>query len=148
MSTHTQILYQIVFSTKDREPTLDKKGREELFKYIWGIFKDKNCHLYRINGVEDHIHIAAHLHPSVALSALIKDIKISSSKIISAEGIFSKFRGWQDGYGAFTYSIRERDFLIDYIKNQEVHHKRVSFREEYKALLQEHSIVFDEKFLQ
>src|SRR6187402_1486240 len=123
MSTHTQILYQIVFSTKDREPTLSKEGRTELFKYIWGIFQDRNCHLYRINGVADHLHIATHLHPSVALSDLVKDIKVSCGKLINAEGIFPNFKGWQDGYGAFTYSIHEKDSLIAYIKNQEVHHE-------------------------
>ncbi|MEQ9313501.1 MAG: transposase [Cytophagales bacterium] len=68
MSTYTQIIYQIVFSTKNRVPVLHKKGRPDLFKYIWGILKNKKCHLYQINGVEDHIHILTHIHPSVALS--------------------------------------------------------------------------------
>ena len=67
MSTYTQILYQIVFSTKYREPTLLKENREELFKYIWGILKNKNCHLYRVGGIEDHIHIVTHIHPMLSL---------------------------------------------------------------------------------
>ena len=88
MSTYTQSLYQIIFSTKRREPTLSKDNRPELFKYIWGILKNKKCHLYRINGVEDHIHIITHLHQSVALAILVKDIKIASSMFIKEQGLF------------------------------------------------------------
>jgi len=147
MSTYTQILYQIVFSTKHREQTLTNPGRQELFKYISGIHKNKNCHLYSINGIEDHLHIVTHLHPSVSLSYLIKDIKLASSEYIKKNGIFQTFQGWQDGYGAFTYSIKEKDRLIEYVKNQEEHHKTKTFREEYIELLNEHGIEFDEKYL-
>ena len=77
MSTYTQILYQLVFSTKNKERTLIKDKREDLYRYIWGILKNQKCHLYRIGGVEDHIHIITHLHPSVALAKLIKDISAS-----------------------------------------------------------------------
>jgi putative transposase len=147
MSTYTQILYQIVFSTKDREPNLTKDNREELFKYIWGLLKNKKCHLYRINGVEDHLHIITHLHPSVSLASLLKDIKLSSSQYIKSNGLFKRFNGWQEGYGAFTYSIKEKDRLIEYVKNQEDHHKIMSYKEEFIELLKEHGIEFDEKFL-
>ena len=82
MSTYTQILYQIVFSTKYRERTMIKKDRPELFQYISGLLKKKNCHLYRINGVEDHLHIITHLHPSVALADLVKDIKLSTTTLV------------------------------------------------------------------
>jgi len=118
-----------------------------LFKYLWGILKNKNCHLYRINGVEDHIHIITHLHPTIALSSLIKDMKIASSIWIKKENIFPDFNGWQDGYGAFTYSINDKDRLIEYVKNQREHHKMKSFKEEYTELLKEHGIEFDEKYL-
>ena len=73
MSTYTQILYQIVFSTFNRDHTLVNPKRSELFKYIWGILRNKNCHLYRINGVADHVHIVTHIHPLIALSSLVKD---------------------------------------------------------------------------
>ncbi len=147
MSTYTQILYQIVFGTKNREHTLTGPNRQELFKYISGILKNDNCHLYRINGVEDHLHIVTHLHPSVALAPLIKDIKLASSKHIKVNGLFQKFGGWQDGYGAFTYCIKEKDRLIEYVINQETHHKIKTFREENIELLKEHGIEFDEKYL-
>ncbi len=147
MSTYTQIIYQIVFSTKRRERVLTKNHRDELFKYIWGVLKNKKCHLYRINGVEDHLHIVTHLHPSVSLSSLVKDIKVSSSLYIKENNLFEKFTSWQEGYGAFTYSIKEKDRLIEYVKNQEEHHRIKTFNEEYIELLHEHGIEFDEKYL-
>lgn len=148
MSTYTQIIYQIVFGTKHRERTLSSPNRNELFKYISGLIKNKSCHLYRINGVEDHIHIVTHLHPSAALASLVKDIKLASSAYIKEQGLFNNFNGWQEGYGAFTYTIKEKERLIEYVKNQEAHHKLKSFRDEYRELLIEHGIEFDEKYLQ
>lgn len=147
MSTYTQILYQIVFSTKQREPALHTENRPELFKYIWGLLKNNNCHLYRINGVEDHLHIVTHIHPSIALANLVKDVKIASAGYIKEKGLFHNFRAWQIGYGAFTYSISEKDRLIEYVKKQEEHHKIFSFTDEYRALLKEHDVEFDEKYL-
>ncbi len=119
-----------------------------MFKYIWGILKNKKCHLYRINGVEDHLHIVTHLHPSVALADLVKDIKLASNDHIKATGLFPDFGGWQDGYGAFTYSFSAKNNLIEYVKNQEEHHKTVTFKEELIELLKEHGVEFDEKYLE
>lgn len=118
MSTYTQILYHIVFSTKNRERTLSADRRPELYKYIWGVIQLKNSHLYRINGVEDHFHILSSLHPSVALSDFVKDIKLASSSWIKNHRVFPRFTHWQEGYGAFTLSIKEKDALIEYIKGQ------------------------------
>ena len=112
MGTYTQIIYQIVFSPKDRARTLTKPYREKLFKYINGILKNKKCHSYQINGVEDHLHIFTHLYPSVSLASLVKDIKLASSDYIKRNGLFANFDGWQQGYSAFTYSIKEKDRLI------------------------------------
>ncbi|MGB7500399.1 MAG: IS200/IS605 family transposase [Moheibacter sp.] len=147
MSTYTQIIYQIVFSTKHRNPVLTKDGRKRLNTYIWSLLENKRCHPYMINGVEDHIHIVASVHPTIALSNLIKDIKVSSSEFIKEEVIFPGFDNWQVGYGAFTYSIKEIENLIKYVANQEEHHKKESFRDEYIRLIQEHGIEFDEKYL-
>ncbi|MCE3227028.1 MAG: tnpA [Bacteroidetes bacterium] len=105
MSTYTRILYQIVFSTRHREKTLTENKREALYKHISGIIKNKNCHLYRIGGIEDHIHILTDLHPTLSLSNFVKDIKMSSTEYIKREKLFNHFGGWQEGYGAFTYSI-------------------------------------------
>lgn len=124
-----------------------ESGQERLYSYIAGLLKNKGCHLYRINGVEDHIHIATHLHPSVALAKLIKDIKLSTSEFIKDNNIFPDFSGWQTGYGAFTYSISAKDTLIKYIMNQKEHHRKITFKEEYIKLLQENNIDFDERYL-
>lgn len=147
MSTYTQIIYQIVFGTKNREHTLSKEKRDDLYKYITGVIQNKKCHLYRIGGVEDHIHILTHLHPTISLSDLVKDIKMSSSDYIKRNRLFKNFNGWSEGYGAFTYNIKQKDILIEYIKNQEEHHKVHSFKEEYLDLLKEHGITFEEKYV-
>ena len=147
MSTYTQLLYQIVFSTKHRNRALIKKNREELFKDIWGILKNKRCHLYRVNGVEDHIHIITHVHPTVSVSSLVKDIKLGSSDFIKRNHLFPGFHGWQDGYAAFTYSIKEKQRLIEYVTNQEEHHKTMTFKEELINFLKEHDVAFEEKYL-
>ena len=147
MSTYTQIIYQIVFSTKNRERTLSVNGRDELFKYISGVLKNKNCHIYQINGVEDHLHIITHLHPTVALSSLVKDIKVSSALYIKQHNLFEYFTYWQEGYGAFTYSIMEKDRLIEYVKNQVAHHRIQTYKKEYIEFLNENKIKFDEKHL-
>jgi REP element-mobilizing transposase RayT len=146
MSTYTQILYQIVFSTKFREQTLVKPMVDELYRYIWGILKNKSCHLYRIGGTSDHIHIITHLHPSVSLASLVKDIKIAGSEFIKSNNLFPDFNGCQSGYGAFTYSFNEKDTLIEYVKNQEQHHTKVSFKDELIDLLKEQGIHYDEKY--
>jgi len=104
-------------------------------------------HLYRINGVEDHIHIVTHLHPTVALANLVKDIKLASDDFLKCEKLFSYYNGWQEGYGAFTYAFKDKDKLIEYVKNQQTHHRKKTFREEFVGLLEEHGIEFDEKYL-
>ena len=147
MSTHTQIIYQIVYSTKNREKCMLKKSRDKVFKYMGGLLKNKNCHLYIINGVEDHLHIVTHIHPTIALAPLIKDIKISCNNYIKGNRLFPDFPGWQDGYGAFTYSYNAMTNLIRYVQNQEQHHGIVTYEEEYISLLEEHGVEYDEKYL-
>ncbi len=147
MSTHTQLLFHIVFATKNREKTIVYEQKQQLYAYIWGVLKNNNCHLYRMNGVEDHIHILTHIHPSVSVSNLVKNIKVASSMWIKEQSLLPNFTSWQEGYGAFSCSYKDKDRLIDYIKNQEQHHKKFSFEDEYKALLEEYGIKFDEKYL-
>ncbi|CAN5438383.1 IS200/IS605 family transposase [soil metagenome] len=147
MNTFTQIYYHIIFSTKNRTKSLEKEKRDQLFKYIWGILKNKRCHLYRINGIEDHIHIFTHLHPTIPLASLVKDIKLVSTDFIKKEALFLNFNGWQKGYAAFTVTIREKSRLISYIKNQEIHHQKLSFQEELKQILTHNGLEYDEKYL-
>ena len=147
MATYTQILYQIVFSTYRRRKTMTKPNRRRLYQYIYGILRNNNCHVYRINGVEDHLHIVTHIHPMVAPAMLIKDIKLGTDYFIKQEKLFPGFDGWQKGYGAFTYSIEAKNNLIEYVKRQEEHHRKKDFIAEYKKLLEEHQIEYDERYL-
>ena len=143
MSTYTQIIYHIVFSTKERRGTLDLENHEELFRYVWGILKNKKCHVYQINGYSDHLHILTSLHPALALSNLVKDIKLASSQWIQKKKMFPAFSGWQNGYSAFTHSINEKSRIIRYIQGQKEHHKAYSFKEELADLLKRAGIEFD-----
>lgn len=147
MSTFRQIFYQIVFSTKNREATITQAHEEDLYKYIWGIVKERQCKLYRIGGIEDHIHIFSDLHPTICLADFVKDIKQGSGNWMKQSGRFPDFKSWQDGYGAFTYNITEKPVLIEYVKNQREHHKKESYVDEYKRILTENGIVFDERYL-
>jgi REP element-mobilizing transposase RayT len=147
MNTYTQILYQIIFAPKNHVKALYEENCEELYKYIWGILNNKKCHVYRIGGVSDHVHIITHLHPVVSLASIVKDIKVASAVYIKNNNLFPMFSGWQDGYGGFTYSFKDKDKLIEYVKNQKEHHKSKSFLEELIELLNEHGIEFNEKYM-
>ncbi|MCF7793191.1 MAG: IS200/IS605 family transposase [Candidatus Cloacimonetes bacterium] len=144
---YTQIIYHIVFATKNRCRCLEQEHRDQLFKYIAGVIKNKKCHLFRIGGVEDHIHILTSLHPTISLSNLIKDIKVSSSGFIKDQKLFPFFTNWQEGYSAFTYSNSDKSRIVKYIINQEEHHKFVSYLEELKGLYLEAGITYNERYL-
>jgi len=147
MSTYTQILYQIVFSTKERKHTLREENRRQLYKYIWGICSNKKCRLYQINGIDNHIHMITHLHPTIALADFVREIKTSTSGWIKGNDLFPTFRSWQIGYAAFTYSIGSKKNLVNYVKNQVAHHQKKSFIDELKELLKEHNVSYDHKYL-
>jgi REP element-mobilizing transposase RayT len=147
MSTYTQILYHLVYGTKNRTSSLDLEKHDQLCKYIAGLLKNKKCVPHKIGGYSDHIHILLNLHPSVALSEIVKDIKLASSDWIKKENLFPDFEGWQDGYGAFTCSWSMKDEVSKYIDNQFEHHKQYSFKEEYIGFLKRAGIEFDEKYL-
>jgi putative transposase len=146
MSSYRQHLYHIVFRTKDSLPTIKQDDVNDLYAYITGIIKHKNSHLYRINGVENHLHILTDMNPSIAPIDLIKDTKVSTSIWMKSSNLFPAFKGWAVGYGSFTCSYKDIATLIDYIKNQQEHHKKISFEEEYRNLLFEYGITPDEKY--
>ena len=146
MSSYRQHLFHIVFRTKDSKPTISRDFSDQLYCYISGIIRNKNCHLYRINGIEDHLHILTDIHPSVAPADFVKDIKASSSSWMKNSGMFPKFEGWAEGYGSFTCSFKDLGILIEYIKSQEVHHHKMTFNDEFKNLLLDAGIQIDERF--
>jgi len=147
MSTYTQILYRLVFSTKDRQPALSDSRRNELFKYMNGVIENNHCRPVWMNGVRDPVHILFSLRPTVALAGLVKDIKVATSTWIKEQKVFPNFFAWQEGYGAFTYSLREEPELIAYVKAQEEHHRKTTFLEAYRKLMLDAGIKFDEKYL-
>jgi putative transposase len=146
MSSYRQHLYHIVFRTKDSLPTIKQSQVNELYAYITGIIKHKDSHLYRINGVENHLHILTDMTPSITPIDFVKDIKVSSSIWMKSSRLFPTFVGWAVGYASLTCSYRDIDRLIEYIKNQQEHHQQISFEDEYRKLLLEYGITPDEKF--
>ena len=146
MSTYTRTLYHLVFATKDRRPVLSDGRRNDLFRYVNGIIKHDHCKPVWINGVRDHIHILSSLHPTLALADFVKDIKVASSLWVKENHMFLNFESWQEGYGAFTCSLRDEPELIAYLKQQEDHHRRVTFEEEYRELLADAGIQIDERY--
>lgn len=146
MSTYIQILYHLVFSTKNRQPVLSDSRRQELCVYTSGVITNSHCRSIWINGVRDHVHILFSLHPTIPLAKLVKDIKVASSSWIKGNQVFPNFFAWQEGYGAFTYSLEDEPKLITYLKGQEEHHRRVTFEEEYRRLLADHGIKIDERY--
>lgn len=146
-NTYTQLYVQLIFAAKFRESFLKKNYREELWQYISGIVTNKEHKSIIVNGMHDHAHIFLGLNPKMAISDLVRDIKRSSSVFINEKRwIAGKFQ-WQDGYGAFSYSRSQLEIVYNYIKNQETHHKKKTFREEYINLLKKHNVDFDERYL-
>jgi putative transposase len=146
MSSYRQILYHLVFRTKNSRKTLTQEHSGELYAYMMGFIKNKNCFIYRINGIEDHLHILSDLHPSVALADYMRDLKTSSSIWLKQSGKFPEFDGWAEGYAALTYAWKDKDMIINYIKNQQLHHKKESFEDELRRILKEHGIDVNEDY--
>jgi putative transposase len=113
MSSYRQHLYHIVFRTKDSLPTIRQNNAHELYSYITGITKQKNSHLYRINGVENHLHILTDMNPAIAPIDFVKDIKVSSSIWMKSSKLFPAFNGWAVGYGSFTCSYMDINRLLN-----------------------------------
>ena len=143
----TQLYTHLVFAVKHRDRLLKKEIRPEVFSYISGIITNRKHKSIIVNGVSDHIHILIGLNPNDKISDLVASIKRSSSLYINDRRFFhSKFH-WQDGYGAFSYGRSQLDNIYRYIADQENHHKKRTFRQEYLQLLEKFEIEYDEKYL-
>ena len=143
-NTYTQIYIQFVFAMRGLIP---KEHKEELHKYIAGIIRNKKQKLIAINSMPDHIHIFIGMKPSIALSDLVRDIKNNSSTFINEKRwVRGKFN-WQEGFGAFSYGNSQMDVVVKYIRNQEQHHARKTFKEEYLEMLKKFNVEYDERYL-
>ena len=143
----SRILLHLIFSTKNREPLINKNIRPDLHAYIAGVCRKLNSEAYRVGGTEDHVHIACSLPRNLAVSKLLEEIKKSSSAWVKTHhSALSKF-SWQAGYGAFSLGQSQLGTLIAYIENQAEHHRTRSFKEELIDFFQKYHVVFDEKYL-
>jgi len=146
-NTYSQIYIQIVFAVQNRQNLIAIHNREELHKYITGIVRNQGQKMLAVFSMPDHTHILIGLKPSIAISDLVRDIKTGSSGFINDKKWFHGKFHWQEGFGAFSYSRSQIDRVIKYILNQEKHHEKRSFREEYIKLLKKFEIAYDEKYL-
>ena len=146
-NTYTQIYIQIVFAVKGKQNLIHNDHREELHKYITGIVQNRGQKMLAIFCMPDHTHIFIGLKPSIAISDLVRDIKAGSSKFINDNKWMRGKFNWQEGFGAFSYSRSHIDKVVQYILNQQEHHRKKSFREEYVEFLTKYAIDYNEKYL-
>ena len=144
--SYTQVVYHIILRTKHSEPSIAQENISSLYQYIWGIIKNKKGKLYRINGIEDHIHILYNLNPSIALADFVKSIKVATSLWMKQSDDFPDFQCWEEGYAAFTYSYKEKYVLINYIKKQQEHHKKENTKDELMRLWKENGMEPDMRY--
>jgi len=147
-STHQQLLYHIVFSTKNRKPYLaNEEHRAKVFAYMAGIAKNLEGFALEINGWIDHAHLLVRIPAKVAVSDFVGRLKSNTSKHVNETGgVINKF-GWQEGFGAFTVSVSQKDKVARYIKDQVVHHERETFADEYLRLLDRHKVEYDPRYV-
>ncbi|MEK7274074.1 MAG: transposase [Candidatus Desantisbacteria bacterium] len=146
-NTYTQIHIQAIFAVQNRDCIIDNLWKDELYKYIMGIIRNNQHKPLVINGMPDHVHVLFGMKASQSLSDLMQDIKANSSKWINEKRFLKCRFSWQEGFGAFSYSKSQIPKVISYINNQEEHHKKKSFIEEYKNFLQAFKIDYDEQYI-
>ena len=146
-NTYSQVYLHIVFAVKGRQNLIRVEIREDLHKYITGIITNRDQKLLSIFCMPDHTHLLVSLKPSISISDLVRDIKAGSSKFINDKKLIKGKFSWQEGFGVFSYSRSQIDTVIKYIQNQEKHHNKKSFKEEYLEFLKKFAVEYDEKYL-
>jgi putative transposase len=146
-NTFSQIYLQFVFAVRDRHCLIKKENKEELHKYITGLVSNREAKMLAVHCMPDHAHLFVGFRPVISISDFVKEIKVETNEFINGkQWIKGKF-GWQEGYGVFSYSHSHIHSVINYIKNQETHHRKKSFKDEYIDFLQKFQIPFNEKYL-
>jgi putative transposase len=145
-NTYTQLHIHLVFAVKFRQALLQPSWKEELHRYITTLFQAHDHKLLQVNSMPDHLHAFIGLRPTEAISSLVQHVKAESSKWVKAKMLMPSF-AWQDGFGAFSYSRSSVPDVIRYIQNQEAHHQKESFLDEYKRMLQAFEIDFEEQYI-
>ena len=146
-NTYTQLFTHFVFAVKSRECFIREPWNKDLQKYISGISENLKCKMLAINNMPDHLHMFVSRHPTVAESVLAQKVKNNSSRWINQSKLTRITFSWQSGYGAFTYSRSQIEQVCNYIANQQIHHRKMSFQEEYLEFLKKIEIDFDENYV-
>lgn len=146
-NTYTQLYIHLVFAVEHRDRLILPSFKDELMKYITGVIQNKENKLLAINTMPDHCHIFLGLNPKESISALVKDVKLSSDDFINGKKWLRGSFHWQEGYGAFSYSHSQIDGVVKYILNQEKHHKRISFKDEYIKILKSFEVEYEDAYL-
>jgi REP element-mobilizing transposase RayT len=146
-NTYHQIYLQIVFAVKYKESIIKKDWQPENFGVIGNLINEAGCKTIIVNGVEDHVHCLIGLKPAVSVSELMKTVKAKSSKYINDHSLTPQRFEWQEGYGVFSYSQSQVDSVYKYIQNQQDHHKKQTFKEEYLEFLQRFKVEYDEQYI-
>lgn len=145
--SYTKLLYHIVFRTFQSVPVIKQENEKELYHYIWGFCQQQKCRLHRINGMPDHLHLLVEVHPSIAISDFVKQLKNASHKWLEKQShLFPDFYAWSKGYCALSYSEHEKEKIMNYIKKQKEHHQNIKFTDEMKYLLQDAHLDINEYF--
>lgn len=145
--SHTLDIQHFVFATKSRRPVIPMLAREHLYRMIWHLLKERRCTLYRINGIEDHVHMVVNVHSSISKAKLIQEIKSHTSQWMRKSGLFPDFDGWCDGFFSESKDPMSLDTIINYVRNQEVHHKGEGCKEELEKLYRHTGREWDEREL-
>ena len=146
-NTYTQIYIQVVFAVEGRQNLISPEHNDEPQKYITGIVSGQDHKLIEINNVPDHLHMVIGLNPDRALSDLVRDVKSNSSRFVNEKRWVPGRFSWQEGFGGFSYSRSQLDSIIHYIKNQQEHHARTTFRDEYIAFLKKFGVEYDSRYI-
>lgn len=146
-NSYHQIYLQTVFAVKYRNAVIDKSWRDQLYAVIGGLINETTCKTIIVNGVEDHVHCLIGLKPVVSVSEMMKTVKAKAAKYINHHSLTASRFEWQDGYGVFSYSQSQLDRVYKYIQNQEAHHKKQTFRDEYIKFLKKFKIEYDERYI-
>ena len=146
-NTFSQIYLQFVFAVQHRQSLIPQEHKEELHKYITGLVQNRKAKMLAVNCMPDHVHLFVGFKPTVLISDFVKEIKVESNEFINKQNWVKVKFNWQEGYGVFSYSQSQIDAVVKYVLNQEKHHQKRSFKQEYLELLEKFEISFEQRFL-
>jgi putative transposase len=145
--SYSQLYVHLIFPVKDKTSMIPSQYKNELYKYITGIITNKGQKLIAINGMPDHVHILIGFKPTIAISDMVRDIKANSAKFVNEQKWLNDKFQWQHGFGAFTCGYSQLNSVCNYIRNQEEHHRKTSFKLEYLSFLKEHDVSFKSEYV-